>query len=117
MVAALDRNPDMRAVLCLFEGVASGAADGYARMSGKPASTLLHLGPGLANALANFHNAKRAKVPVVNIVGDHSRDHVKLDAPLTSDIVGFCSPVSRWIGNVDEPEQISAMALNRVSPV
>ncbi|MCF6292520.1 MAG: acetolactate synthase large subunit [Robiginitomaculum sp.] len=114
MVAALDRNPDMRAILCLFEGVASGAADGYARMSGKPASTLLHLGPGLANALANFHNAKRAKVPVVNIVGDHSRDHVKLDAPLTSDIVGFCSTVSRWTGTVTEPEQISAMAVEAV---
>ncbi len=114
MVAALDRNPEMHSVLCLFEGVASGAADGYARMSGKPACTLLHLGPGLANGLANFHNAKRAKVPVVNIVGDHARDHLQLDAPLTSDIVGYCSPVSRWIGTVCEPSDVSSMAVEAV---
>jgi len=114
MVAALDRNPKMRSVLCLFEGVASGAADGYARMTGTPACTLLHLGPGLANGLANLHNARRAKVPVVNIVGDHARDHLQLDAPLTSDIVGFCAPVSRWTGTVSSPTQVSAMAVEAV---
>lgn len=114
MVAALDRNPKMRAVLCLFEGVATGAADGYARMADKPACTLLHLGPGLANGLANLHNAKRAHMPVVNIVGDHSRDHLQLDAPLTSDIEGFCAPVSRWTGRVSEPSQVSSMAVKAV---
>jgi len=114
MVAALDRNPEMRSVLCLFEGVATGAADGYARMAQTPACTLLHLGPGLANGLANLHNARRAKVPVVNIVGDHARDHIKLDAPLTSDIEGFCAPVSRWTGRVPDPESVSSMAVEAV---
>src|SRR5947209_20379053 len=74
-VAALDSVPEMRAVLALFEGVATGAADGYARMSGRPAATLLHLGPGLGNGLANLHNARRARVPVVNVVGDHAPYH------------------------------------------
>src|SRR5436190_14064108 len=85
-VAALDAVPQMRAVLCLFEGVATGAADGYARIAGKPAATLLHLGPGMANGLANLHNARRAHSPVVNIVGDHAVEHQKLDAPLQSDV-------------------------------
>lgn len=85
-VAALDTAPDMRPVLCLFEGVATGAADGYARIAGRPAATLLHLGPGMANGLANLHNARRAHSPVVNIVGDHATHHKSLDAPLESDI-------------------------------
>lgn len=85
-VAALDTAPDMRPVLCLFEGVATGAADGYARIAGRPAATLLHLGPGMANGLANLHNARRAHSPVVNIVGDHATHHKPLDAPLESDI-------------------------------
>jgi acetolactate synthase I/II/III large subunit len=85
-VAALDGSPGMRAVLCTFEGVATGAADGYARIAGKPAATLLHLGPGMANGLANLHNARRAYSPVVNIVGDHATYHQKLDAPLQSNI-------------------------------
>ena len=85
-VAALDDVPEMRAVLTLFEGVATGAADGYARMAGRPAATLLHLGPGLANGLANLHNARRAAHRVVNVVGDHARSHKRLDAPLESDI-------------------------------
>ncbi len=85
-VAALDNTPPMRAVLCLFEGVATGAADGYARIAGTPAATLLHLGPGLANGLANLHNARRAHTPVVNVVGDHATHHVEFDAPLQSDI-------------------------------
>jgi acetolactate synthase-1/2/3 large subunit len=96
-VAALDEVEGMRCVLCLFEGVLSGAADGYARMARKPASTLLHLGPGLGNALANTHNAKKGHVPVVNIVGDHATYHVKFDAPLTADIEGIARPVSHWV--------------------
>src|ERR1700685_3600447 len=83
IVAALDRIPEMRCVLGLFEGVATGAADGYARMAEKPACSLLHLGPGLANGLANLHNASRAHVPIVNIIGQHARYHLLYDAPLT----------------------------------
>jgi acetolactate synthase-1/2/3 large subunit len=93
-VAALDSVPDMRAVLCLFEGVATGAADGYARIAGKPAATLLHLGCGLGNGLANLHNARKGKVPIVNIVGDHATYHVPLDAQLQSDIETVAKNVS-----------------------
>jgi len=93
-VDAIDRAEGMRAILCLFEGVCTGAADGYARMTGKPAATLLHLGPGLANGLANLHNAQRACSPMVNIVGDHATYHLKYDAPLTTDITSFAKPVS-----------------------
>ena len=96
-VAALDSVPEMRAVLGLFEGVATGAADGYARMTDRPAATLLHLGPGLGNGLANLHNARRAKVPLVNIVGDHATDHVQYDAPLQSDIESVARNVSGWV--------------------
>jgi len=88
LVAAIDSQPNMRAILGLFEGVVTGAADGYGRMADRPAATLLHLGPGLGNGLANLHNAKRAHSPVINIVGDHATDHLKYDAPLTSDVVG-----------------------------
>jgi acetolactate synthase I/II/III large subunit len=100
-VSALDRVTRMRGVLGLFEGVCSGAADGYARMTGKPAATLLHLGPGLANALANLHNARKAKSPVVNIVGEHSTQHLGYDAPLTADIEAFARPVSGWVRTVE----------------
>jgi acetolactate synthase-1/2/3 large subunit len=96
-VAALDRVGDVRCVLGLFEGVATGAADGYARMADKPASTLLHLGPGLANGLANVHNARRANTPMVNIVGDHATYHKQYDAPLTSDVEGAAWPFSDWV--------------------
>jgi acetolactate synthase-1/2/3 large subunit len=96
-VAALDRVDGMRCVLALFEGVATGAADGYARMKGTPAATLLHLGPGLANGLANLHNARKASTPVVNIVGDHATYHRDLDAPLTSDIETAAKPFSGWV--------------------
>jgi acetolactate synthase I/II/III large subunit len=95
-VAALDAVPDMRAVLTLFEGVATGAADGYARMAGKPAATLLHLGPGLGNGLANLHNARRARTPLVNIVGDHATYHSRFDPPLHSDIASLARPISGW---------------------
>ncbi|NKB98999.1 MAG: acetolactate synthase large subunit [Pseudomonadales bacterium] len=96
-VAALDTNPEMRCVLGLFEGVVTGAADGYGRMSRKPAATLTHLGPGLGNGLANLHNAKKARIPVVNVVGDHATFHRKYDAPLTSDVEGIATPVSGWV--------------------
>jgi acetolactate synthase I/II/III large subunit len=96
-VAALDRVDGMRCVLCLFEGVATGAADGYARMAEKPAATLLHLGPGLGNGLANLHNAAKASSPIVNIVGDHATYHRRFDAPLTSDIETTARAVSHWL--------------------
>ena len=96
-VAALDRVDRMRAILGLFEGVVTGAADGYGRMAGKPAATLLHLGPGLSNGLANLHNARRAATPIVNIVGDHATYHAQYDAPLASDIAGIARPVSGWV--------------------
>ncbi|MET4579619.1 acetolactate synthase large subunit [Ottowia thiooxydans] len=96
-VSALDRQPEMRCILGLFEGVATGAADGYARMMQRPAATLLHLGAGLANGLANIHNAKRAGSAMVNIVGDHASYHLKHDAPLTSDIVSLAKPMSHWV--------------------
>ncbi|KAA0233070.1 MAG: putative acetolactate synthase large subunit IlvX [Acidimicrobiales bacterium] len=105
-VAALDRVPGMRGVLALFEGVATGAADGYARMTGKPASTLLHLGPGLANGLANLHNARRGATPVVNIVGEHATYHKQYDAPLESDIEAIAGNVSGWIMCPRTPEQV-----------
>jgi acetolactate synthase-1/2/3 large subunit len=96
-VAALDRVPGMRCVLGLFEGVVTGAADGYYRMADKPAATLLHLGPGLANGLANIHNANKAASGMVNIVGDHATYHRQYDAPLTSDIEGLARPSSHWV--------------------
>ena len=96
-VAALDRIEGPRCVLGLFEGVVTGAADGYYRMAGKPAATLLHLGPGLGNGLANLHNAKKARSGIVNIVGDHARDHVRFESPLKSDIEGIARPVSHWV--------------------
>lgn len=105
-LAALD-NPRMRSVLCLFEGVATGAADGWYRMRDKPASTLLHLGPGLANGLANIHNAKRAGSGMVNIVGQHSQAHLKYDPPLTSDIEGLARPLSHWVRTVDSAGTIA----------
>jgi len=98
VVAALDREPKMRGVLCLFEGVAGGAADGYARMTGKPAATLLHLGPGFANAISFLHNARKGGQPVVNIVGDHATSHARYpQAPLTSDIMAITGSVSDWV--------------------
>ena len=96
-VAALDDVPAMRGVLTLFEGVATGAADGYARMAGRPAATLLHLGPGLANGIANLHNARRANTPLLNIVGDHATYHKRLDAPLESDVDALAGAVSGWV--------------------
>jgi acetolactate synthase-1/2/3 large subunit len=105
-VAALDRQPRMKCILGLFEGVVTGAADGYARMRDRPAATLLHLGPGLANGLANMHNARRANSPMINIVGDHAIDHLPLDSPLTSDIDSLARPMSRWVKRIGDARQI-----------
>lgn len=113
-VAALDRVAGMRAVLGLFEGVVTGMADGYARMAGKPPVTLLHLGPGLANGLANLHNARRAASPIVNVVGDHATTHAQYDAPLASDIIGFARPVSGWIHSSVSAHAVGADAARAV---
>ena len=107
-VAALDRIPGMRCVLGLFEGVVTGAADGYARMTDRPAATLLHCGPGLANGLANLHNARRARTPIVNIVGDQATYHRPLDAPLTADTEGFARGVSAWVRTASRADQVGA---------
>ena len=106
-LAALGDNPRMRSVLCLFEGVATGAADGWYRMKDTPASTLLHLGPGLANGLANIHNAKRASSGMVNVVGEHSMSPLKYDPPLTSDIEGLARPLSHWVRRTDSATSIA----------
>ena len=100
IVAALDSADGLRPILGLFEGVCTGAADGYGRMAEKPAMTLLHLGPGFANGIANLHNARRARSPIVNLIGDHATWHVGADAPLTSDIVSLATPVSGWVQSV-----------------
>src|ERR1700751_3244863 len=107
-VAALDRVEGMRCVLGLFEGVVTGAADGYFRMKGKPASTLLHLGPGLANGLANLHNAKKANSGIVNIVGQHAVYHIGYNAPLTSDIEGLARPMSAWVRTSPDAKSVAA---------
>ncbi len=113
-VGALDKVEGMRAVLCLFEGVATGAADGYARMTGKPAATLLHLGPGLANGLANLHNARKAPVPMVNIIGDHASAHQPFDAPLTADVADFARTVSHWVHSSSSARTVAADAARAV---
>jgi acetolactate synthase I/II/III large subunit len=114
-VAALDSAPEMRAVLALFEGVATGAADGYARMAGQPAATLLHLGPGLGNGLANLHNARKAKVPIVNIVGDHATYHTRYDAQLQSDIETVARNVSRWVRTSASTAELSHDAVEAIT--
>jgi len=113
-VAALDRLGGMRPVLGLFEGVCSGAADGYARMMRKPAATLLHLGPGLGNALANFHNARKARSPIVNIVGDHATAHKTFDAPLSADVTAFARTVSDWVVTADSSAGIGDLTTQAV---
>ena len=113
-VAALDRQPKMRPVLCLFEGVATGAADGYGRIAGTPACTLLHLGPGYGNGLANLHNARRAFTPVVNVVGDHATYHRQYDAPLNSDIPTIVGPNSLWVKSADSPDSVADIAAEAI---
>ncbi len=114
-VAALDRLDLIYCVLALQENVATGAADGYARMSGQPAATLLHLGPGFGNGLANVHNAKKARVPMVNIVGEHASYHIKYDAPLTSDIEAIVTPVSDYVVTSKHPDDVGTDAARAVS--
>lgn len=108
LVAAIDKHPKMRGVLGLFEGVVTGAADGYGRMADKPAATLLHLGPGFANGAANLHNARRGRTPVVNLVGDHASYHREYDAPLTSDIEGAARPFSDWVKTSSSADALAA---------
>jgi acetolactate synthase-1/2/3 large subunit len=114
-VAALDRQPQMRPVLCLFEGVATGAADGYGRIADKPACTLLHLGPGYGNGVANLHNARRAFTPIVNVIGDHATYHRQYDAPLASDIIGLATPNSIWVKSADSPDAVAGLAAEAVA--
>jgi acetolactate synthase I/II/III large subunit len=114
IVAALDKIPEMRCVLGLFEGVVTGAADGYARMAGKPACTLLHLGPGLGNGLANLHNAGRAQVPIVNVVGQHATFHLTHDTPLTSDVEGIARPYSKWLRTSSSAAQLSGDGIDAI---
>lgn len=121
MVRALDDVPGMRAVLCLFEGVATGAADGYARMAEKPGLTLLHLGPGFANGIAYLHDARRARSPIVNLIGDHATWHLDADPPLNSDIESLARPVSAWIRKSLSGEDMAgdlaeAIALASIKP-
>ncbi len=111
-VAALDTVTEMRGVLALFEGVATGAADGYARMAGKPAAVLLHLGPGLGNGIANLHNARRGRTPVLNVVGDHATYHKHYDAPLESDIDALASNVSGWVRRSMKTAELPADAVD-----
>ncbi|GAQ59795.1 acetolactate synthase large subunit [Streptomyces scabiei] len=115
LVAALDSVPGTRAVLGLFEGVCTGAADGYARIAGRPAMTLLHLGPGFANGIANLHNARRAHSPVLNVVGDHASWHLSHDAPLTSDIVSLATPVSGWVGTAASGADLARLTADAVA--
>ena len=115
IVAALDRIAEMHCVLCLFEGVATGAADGYARMAEKPACTLLHLGPGLANGLANLHNASRARVPIINLVGQHATYHLQHDTPLKSDVEAIARPYSKWLRTSASSSNVSSDAAEAVA--
>jgi acetolactate synthase-1/2/3 large subunit len=114
-VAALDAVPQMRGVLCLFEGTATGAADGYGRMTGRPAAALLHLGPGLANGLANLHNARRARTPLLTVVGDHATYHKQFDPPLESDIGALAGSVSVWVGRPARSADVAAAAATAVA--
>lgn len=114
-VSALDRQPAMRPVLCLFEGVATGAADGFGRMADVPACTLLHLGPGYGNGLANLHNARRAYTPIVNVVGDHATYHRQYDAPLNSDIPTIVKPNSVWVKSADTADSVGAITAEAIA--
>src|SRR3954465_9498165 len=114
-VAALDAVPEMRAILALFEGAATGAADGYARMSGRPGATLLHLGWGLGNGLANLHNARKGRSPIVNIVGDHATYHWKYDAQLQSDIETVARNFSGGVRTSKSPESLGAAAAEAIA--
>ncbi|MCI0664241.1 MAG: acetolactate synthase large subunit [Acidobacteria bacterium] len=114
VVSALDEISGMRPVLCLFEGVCTGAADGYGRMSGKPGLTLLHLGPGFANGIAYLHDARRARSPIINLIGEHATWHLAADAPLTSDIESLAAPVSSWVRRNNSSGELAGDAADAV---
>src|SRR5947208_2085394 len=121
LVLAMDAVPGMRAILGLFEGVCTGAADGYARMAGKPALTLLHTGPGFANGIAYLHDARRARSPIVNLIGDHATWHLDADPPLACDIESLARPVSAWVRQSQSGEELAgdlaeAIALASIKP-
>lgn len=115
LVAALDKSTEIKSVLCLFEGIVTGAADGYARISKKPAATLLHLGPGLANGIANLHNAQKANSPIINLVGQHALSHLKHETPLHSDITGLAKPVSGWVDTIISCNDIASFINDAIS--
>ncbi|MCX5735379.1 MAG: acetolactate synthase large subunit [candidate division NC10 bacterium] len=115
LVAAFARQRAIRPVPCVFEGVCSGAADGYGRVAGKPAMTLTHLGPGFANAIANLHNARRGRSPVVNVIGEHATWHLPFDAPLCADIGSLARPVSAYVGTIDSPAAVSAKTRDAIA--
>jgi acetolactate synthase-1/2/3 large subunit len=114
LVAALDRITEVRCVLGLFEGVVTGSADGYARMTGRPACTLLHLGPGFGNGLANLHNASRAQVPMINLIGQHATHHLRHDTPLTSDIEAIARPYSKWLRTSSSSADVGHDAIDAI---
>ena len=114
LVSAIGNNEGMRSILCLFEGVVSGAADGFGRMADRPALTLLHVGSGFSNSMANLHNAKRARTPLVNIVGDHASYHLKYDAPLTSDVPAHANICSDWVRVSESPDDLAASGAQAV---
>ena len=115
LVAAIGKSEKIRPILCLFEGVASGAADGYGRMLGKPAVTLLHLGCGFSNSMANLHNARRAHTPIVNIVGDHASYHLQYDAPLTSDLLAHANIHSDWVHIAESAQDLAEAGAHAVA--
>lgn len=115
LVSAIDSHPNARAVLCLFEGVATGAADGYARATGRPAAVLLHLGPGLANGLANLHNALKARSPMVVLVGEHASGHLKHDTPLKSDLAALAGYAAKAVVHMHPGDDLSAIAREAVT--
>jgi len=114
-VASLDAVPQMRAVLALFEGVVTGAADGYGRMVERPGATLLHLGPGMANGLANLHNARRAHTPIVNVIGDHALYHKGFGAPLESDIESLTGWLHGWSRTSTDPMSVGLDAAEAIA--
>lgn len=115
LVVAMDRVRGLRPILCLFEGVCSGAADGYGRMANRPAMTLFHLGPGFANGIANLHNARRARSPVLNVIGDHATWHASADAPLSTDILSLARPVSGWVRTVRHARSVAAETADAIA--
>ena len=107
LVSAFDTVPGIRPILGLFEGCCTGAADGYGRMTDKPAMTLLHLGPGLGNGIANLHNARRARTPILNVIGEHATWHRSADSPLSMDIVALAESLSGWQRTSTAPQHLS----------